>query len=386
MPALAPTSANELAEALRDAAAHSRTVTVLGNNSKRLMAGPVVAADELILTTALRRIITYERDDLTISVEAGMLFADLQKALAQNRQTIPLDPPFSAQATVGGVIASNSSGPMRGAFGTARDVVIGMTFATLGGELVKTGGMVVKNVAGLDIGKLMIGSFGTLAVITSVNFRVHSLPQETRTFLFTFSDLESAMEKRDAIVQSVLQPTAVDLVSPAAATRLGLRGYTLVVRIGGSRAVLNRCARELKTGEEVTGPQEASLWHTIVEFSPEFLRRQPGGVVLRISTPPGELTSFLKFVFDASISRALAGVTYVYLSSWQGVRVLWSAALERGWSAVVEFAPDEIRGAKDLWLERSSNEEANTFAMMKRIKHMFDPGKLLNRSRLYGRI
>ncbi len=359
---------------------------MLGNNTKRLMAGPILPAETVISTAALRRILKYERDDLTISVEAGMRFADLQNALAQNRQMIALDPPFSAQATVGGVIASNSSGPMRGAFGTARDLVIGMTFATLEGELVKTGGMVVKNVAGLDMGKIMIGSFGTLAVIANVNFRVHSLPQETQTFLFTFSDLESAIEKRDAIVQGVLQPVAVDLVSPAAAARLGARGYTLLVRAVGSRAVLKRCARALDTGEEVGGQQEVSLWQTITEFSPEFLRRQPDGVVLRVSTPRSELIKLLKFVSDASISRALAGVTYVYLSSWQGVRALWSAALEHGWNAVVEFAPDEIRSSKDLWLQRSSTSEANTFDMMKKIKHMFDPRNLLNRSRLYGRI
>lgn len=386
MPVLEPTSADELAEALADAASHSRTVSTIGNNSKRLMAGPVLHADTVISTAALRRILEYERNDLTISVHAGMPFADLQKTLGQNRQMIALDPPFSAHATVGGVIASNSSGPMRSAFGTARDLVIGMSFATPEGKLIKTGGMVVKNVAGLDMGKLMIGSFGTLAVITSINFRIHALPQETRTFLFTFPDLESAIEKRNAIAKSVLQPLAVDLISPAAAARVGARGYAVAIRVGGSRAVLNRCARELDTGQEVTGRQDASLWQTIAEFSPEFLRRQPAGVVLRISTPASELSTLLKFVSGASISRALAGITYVFLSSWQGVRPLWSAALEYGWRAVVEFAPDEIRSANHLWLERPSITEANTFAMMKRIKHMFDPRNLLNRSRLYGRI
>ena len=159
-----------------------------------------------------------------------------------------------------------------------------MTFATLEGKIVRTGGMVVKNVAGLDIGKLLIGSFGTLAVITSINFRVHSLPQETRTFLFTFADLDSAIEKRNVIVRSVLQPVAVDLISPAAAVRLGFRGYILVVQAGGSHAVLQRYARDLNTSDQISGQPETSLWQTIREFSPDFLRRQPNGIVLRIST------------------------------------------------------------------------------------------------------
>jgi FAD/FMN-containing dehydrogenase len=165
---------------------------------------------------------------------------------------IALDPPFWNDSTVGGVVATNSSGPIRRGFGTARDLIIGMSFATLEGKLVKSGGMVVKNVAGLDMAKLLIGSFGTLAAITTVNFRVHALPEETRTFLFSFADLDRAIEKRDAVLHSVLQPMAVDLLSPVAATRLGRRGYLLTIRAGGSKAVLDRYGRELD-GAEVPG-------------------------------------------------------------------------------------------------------------------------------------
>ena len=144
-----------------------------------------------INTGGLRRVLKYEPNDLTVSVEAGMPFADLQALLAKNRQMVALDPPFFAKATVGGVIATNSSGPMRRSYGTARDQVIGMKFATLAGKQVSSGGMVVKNVAGLDMGKLMIGSFGTLAVITSVNFRLHPMPEQTHTFVFSFNDVGS---------------------------------------------------------------------------------------------------------------------------------------------------------------------------------------------------
>lgn len=387
MAALAPTSANELAEILKEAASRSKSISVVGNNSKRLMAGPMTTADMVISTAGLRRIIQYEKNDLTVSVESGVPFVELQAVLKKNGQMIALDPPFAGQATTGGVVASNFSGPMRRAFGTPRDLVIGMRIATLEGKFVKSGGMVVKNVAGLDIGKLMIGSFGTLAVITSINFRVHSLPQETRTFLLTFPDLESAIEQRNAILSSFLQPIAVDLISPAAAARLDMRGYTLAIRAAGSPGVLKRYARDVGNREDVlAGEQEISWWRIVREFSPEFLQRQPGGVVLRISTNLSDIGHLLKLVSGPCISHAASGVTYAYLSSWQGVPSLWNAAMERGWSAVVEFAPDEIRMTKDLWLERSPGHNAETFAMMKRIKQMFDPHNLLNRSRLYGRI
>src|ERR1700728_592130 len=190
MPLITPSSAEDLARALEEAASNSQTIAVCGNNSKRLMAGPLLPADVTLSTAKLRRVLQYEPNDLTLSVEAGMPFSDVQKLLATHGQMIALDPPHSTEATMGGVVATNSSGPLRRAFGTARDLAIGMTFATLDGKLVKTGGMVVKNVAGLDIGKLMIGSFGTLAVMTSINFRVHALPRETRTFLFSCPDIE----------------------------------------------------------------------------------------------------------------------------------------------------------------------------------------------------
>lgn len=386
MPARAPASAEEMADCLRSAESNEQTTVVVGNNTKRHMGGLVHDGAVTLTTTGLRRVLQYEKDDLTISVEAGMLFAEVQALLARHGQTIALDPPFANRATVGGIIASNASGPMRRGFGTARDVVIGMTFATMEGKVIKTGGMVVKNVAGLDIGKLMIGSFGTLAVVTSVNFRVHSLPRETRTFLFTFADLDAAIAKRNEILKSVLQPIALDLITPAAAARLGGRGYLLAARASGSAVVLERYARELSGAEPVSGQQESALWNGIREFTAEFLARQPAGIVLRISLPLDDIASLLKLVSGAAIVRAGSGVGYVYVSSRQGVTALWNAAREHRWGAVVEFAPDEVRSGRELWLEARCDHAQETFAMMKKIKQMFDPKNLLNPSRLYGRI
>jgi glycolate oxidase FAD binding subunit len=383
---LTPSSAEDLAQVLHEANANARTLAVIGNGSKRLMSGPIVPADVVISTAGLRRVLQYEPNDLTISVEAGMPFSELQSLLARRKQMIALDPPFTAHATIGGVVASNSSGPIRRGFGTARDQVIGMTFAMLDGKLVKTGGMVVKNVAGLDMGKLLIGSFGTLAVITSVNFRLHSLPLETRSFVFTLPDSEAAIEKRDSILASALQPVAIDLASPAAAARLGHRGYLLAVRASGTPAVIQRYARDLAANAELTGDQDLNLWRHIREFTPEFLARQPTGVVLRISTSLTGLSTLIQLISGPSISRAGSGTTYIYLSSWQGVPPLWKAAAEHGWSAVVDFASDDVRSSNELWRLSSSPASVEAFAMMKKVKQMFDPQNLLNRGRLYGRI
>lgn len=386
MPVIAPRSAEELARVLAQAASNSQTISVVGNNSKRLMAGPALPSDVVLATTGLRRILQYEPNDLTISVEAGMPFCELQRMLAKQRQMIALDPPYAAQATVGGIIASNTSGPMRRAFGTARDQVIGMSFATLSGKMVKSGGMVVKNVAGLDMAKLMIGSFGTLAVITSVNFRVHALPRKTRSFVFSFPALDAAMESRNLILRGLLQPLALDLITPSAAARLGRRGYLLALRASGSTAVLDRYSRELKGSEQLIGDEEAEIWRQIRDFSPEFLGRHPSGIVLRVSTALTDVSTLLRLVHGPCISRAASGVSYVYVTSWLGVASIWKAAIQGGWSAAVEYAPDEIRSSKELWMSPACGPESTAFAMMKKVKQVFDPDALLNRSRMYGRI
>ena len=188
---LAPSNPTELAEALRDAAAAGRTISLAGNSTKRCMAGPVEPADVSLTTASLRSVLQYEPRDLTISVGAGLPWCEFTRLLAENRQMVPLDPPFADGASVGGVVSANCSGPRRRLYGTARDLVIGMQFATVEGKLVKSGGMVVKNVAGLDMGKLMIGSFGTLAAIAVVNFKVQPMPEVERSFLLPFDSLAS---------------------------------------------------------------------------------------------------------------------------------------------------------------------------------------------------
>src|SRR5258708_11731902 len=209
---LVPKSPEELAAQFAEADLRGESISLGGNFTKTGMGGPTVVSDVTISTGKLNRVLQSEPRDLTVSVEAGITYRDLSRVLAEHRQMIPLDPHFSENATAGGILAANVSGPRRRLYGTARDMVIGMTFATLEGKLVETGGMVVKNVAGLDMGKLMIGSFGTLAAIAVVNFRVHPMPAGTRTFVRRFDAAADAAQARNAVLESVLQPMAVDLL------------------------------------------------------------------------------------------------------------------------------------------------------------------------------
>ena len=245
MQILKPQTATELAAALMDCASTGRHIRVFGSSSKDRMGGPLADAETGICTSAMKRLLQYEPRDLTISVEAGMPFAELSRLLADNRQMIPIDPPYFDTATVGGIVAASTSGPRRRLYGSVRDLIIGMTFATLEGKLVNSGGMVVKNVAGLDMGKLMAGSFGTLAVLGVVNFKLLPIPEISRTFVMRFATIDEAIARRDEILKGVLLPAALDLLNPAGAKRVGLEGYCLIFQAGGNTAVMDRYVREL---------------------------------------------------------------------------------------------------------------------------------------------
>ena len=281
-----PQTAEELAEALHRAETGGQTIALCGGGTKRRMAGPIEPADESISTAGLGRVREYEPLDLTISVEAGLPWRELCRTLAANRQMVPLDPPFGGEATVGGVIATNSSGPRRRLYGTARDLVIGMQFATLEGRLVQSGGMVVKNVAGLDMAKLMIGSFGTLAAITSVNFKLIPAPEAECSFLLPFESCAGALEARNRILHSALLPAAIDLLNPVAGTTLGNRAWILAVRVGASAVSVERYEREmarLAEGVAFEGAAHEKLWRHVEDFTPRFLEGHADGAVRHLS-------------------------------------------------------------------------------------------------------
>ena len=365
---IVPGSPEELAQCLAEANSRGQRITLVGNSTKDRMGGPIAPSDVTISTAGLNKVLQYEPRDLTISVEAGISYCELSRVLAEHQQMIPLDPPFSDRASIGGIVASNSSGPRRRGYGSARDMVIGMTFATLEGKLIRTGGMVVKNVAGLDMGKLMIGSFGTLAAITTLNFRLHPILNGTRTFVQPFERIGEAIAARDDVLKSRLQPAAIDILKSA-------QDYRLAIQAGGSPGVLDRYSRELSGMRTVEGPDEEALWRDIRESTPQFLRTHENGAVLRVSCVLSDVGRVLESLPAQASACAASGVCYGY---FEDAAVFHHSAIG---TSVVEFAPHEFRETADLW-----PQPGNDFAMMKKIKEMFDPQGLLNRGRLYGRI
>jgi glycolate oxidase FAD binding subunit len=360
-----PTSESELRDALVAAARAGGPIALGGNGSKQRMSARAFDPATAITTACMRRVLQYEPRDLTVSVQAGLPWTEFSALLAENRQMVPFDPPHSDRASVGGVVAANSIGPRRRGYGGVRDFVIGMTFATLDGKLAKSGGMVVKNVAGFDMAKLMIGSFGTLAAMAVVNFKVAPIPEGTRTFVLQFGTAVECAAARDGLIRGVLQPAAMDALNPAAAKRIGLDGFVLLLQAGGNEAMLNRYPRELPEARVIDGDAEQELWRAVREFTPDFVAEHAEAHVARV---PARLTETADLLSAAVPVYVRAGTGTAYLHFGDGS----SAPKQR---YVFEYGAPGWNGVFE-----------SDFAMMESVKRLFDPKGILNPGRLYGRI
>ncbi len=381
MGSLKPTNLGELADALADTAGQGKSITVGGAFTKRRMTPRAASADVIISTTSLNRIVEYEPRDLTISVEAGIRFADLSRRIRRDGLMLPLDPPFFEATTVGGVVAANRSGPRRRFYGTARNLMIGATFVPVDGKPVHSGGMVVKNAAGLDMAKLLVGSFGTLAAIAVVNFRLAPIPPVTRTFVLGFDNPGAAFDACDALVRSPLQPVAIDWLNSRAAEHIGRKGYLVAVQAAGNEGVIERYSRELPAADTLEQQAEETFWESVREFTPRFLDREPGGAVVRVSSARTSLRAIAGEVDAPVVARAGSGVCYGHFSGCESAGEWMEEANRRGGHAVIEFLPESGCAGLDQW-----PAPGNDFKVMEKVKQLFDPRGLLNKGGLHDRL
>jgi len=240
---------------------------------------------------------------------------------------------------------------------------------------------VVKNVAGLDMAKLMIGSFGTLAAIAVVNFKLQPMPEVERSFLLPFDSLAAAIAARKAILNGQLQPAAIDLLNPAAARTLGNSSWLLALRAGGNAAAVQRYEREFANftdGLAFEDERQQTLWRHVEDFTPQFLAAHEDGAVVRASCTLKDTEAVMQSFPGPAVARAGSGVCYGYFERAQGAADWLGGAHGSGSKAVIEFAPEGCRRKLDLWPSPGGD-----FEIMQRVKHLFDPRNLLNRGRLY---
>ena len=298
-----PTS-GEACAAVLAAAAGGRVPTVIrGSGTKSGWGRPLDVVDLVVSTKSLNNLLVHRDGDLTVTVGAGLTLARLNTTLSARGQWLPVDSAFVG-ATIGGALATNDSGPLRQRFGTPRDLLIGITLALTDGRVVKSGGTVVKNVAGYDLGKLVTGSYGALAAIVDATFKLLPLPHASATLRAVYSDPEPLAADAAAISAGQFEPLAFDV--RAADTADGPR-WTLLVRFASSPAAVATqldAARALVHGETTALREglEARAWSEQVGHAWEG-----DATVVRCSWLPSRLGEVLALVRTL---RAECGVTF----------------------------------------------------------------------------
>ena len=350
-----------------------------------------------IVTRALKRVLTYEPDDQTIGVEAGMSMAELGERLAEHGQLFPIEVAEPANITIGALIATATDDPRRLGYGALRDLVLGLTIVEPDGTLVKLGAQVVKNVTGYDLVKLYLGSRGTLGVIAAAALRIFPRPPRTSSLLLNFPSRAAAMALLDDLTTRHLQPVAVEYLQGIGAGvaipySLIPIPYSLALRLEGSAPAVARHLRELselaarhKATDvgELNGQAAEGLWASVAAHTTPAVSN-PAEALLRLSVPPAELGAALEALeqlaaeagmqLGAICARALNGVIYARAyGSATGLAAL-QQALSARWKHSHILAGDP---AYLIGLPRWGAPPA-TLALMQALKQAIDPYAIMN--------
>ncbi len=408
-----PEDPRELTEVVRWARGHQAALVPVTSGAYLALGAPPETVDVVVSLARMNRVLHYDPGDLTFGAEPGVLLRHAQESLGVHRLFLPADPPYSDRAALGGLIAANAAGPLRFGYGTWRDFVVGMSFVTGDGKLVKTGGRVVKNVAGYDLSKLLIGSLGTLGIIAEINFKVYPLPAATAAIAAGFRDLRAALALRDRIVHSAWQPLAVELMSPEAARlsrsrQLSSEHWSLVVRVGGSESVLRRyesdldaLAQELQASSFtwVKEQDERELAASVRELLPTVRAANPQASVVKAALPLTSVGPFLERALPvaeryelaaAATAHAGSGIVFVYLLPppemvdfahrvAQAATEMIHAGNNLSGRVTVPWCPTAVKRDVSVW-----GPLRDDFTLMKKLKAQFDPDRILNPGRFVG--
>jgi glycolate oxidase FAD binding subunit len=405
-----PVTVEEVAEVMRLASRENAAVIPWGGGAAMTLGNIPRRYDIALCLSRLNQVVEHEPTDLTAAVQAGKSLADFQRHLADSGQFLALDPPLGPDATIGGILAANSSGPSRHAYSTARDLVLGMRIVQADGRIIKAGGRVVKNVAGYDLSRLFIGSLGSLGIIVEASFRLAPLPKTERTAVVS---LPSAQEAWQLVAQTAnFGLRAVELLN-AAAVRQAIAageaagdGYALVLAAAGEPAAVERSLKE--TAElsrqaatasfaEIDQSGQSRLWEAIAALA----RPSPSdtGLLCKASVLPSQVPALAEQIETMRRKLALEPLLFSHLtagivySAWplaqgdgvqQAVDVaaaLRDAVARLGGSLVVEACPLALKERIDVW-----GEPAADFPLMQRIKEQFDPQGILSPGRFLGRL
>jgi FAD/FMN-containing dehydrogenase len=439
-----PESLEQVSQVVKMAQKEKWAVLPWGSGSKIGAGNPPSRLDLIISTTRLNQIIDMDTANLTVTAQAGVKFRDLQTSLAgeENRCYLPYEalttvsdeavcserdhmgcfipmmPPFSHSATLGGIIAANSSGPVRLLYGLPRDMVLGIRYVGGDGEIVGLGGKTVKNVSGYDMCKLMIGSRGSLGILGEMTLRLLPLPERFGTFLSGFSSLDEASRFVDRIFETKLLPSAVELMNgrgngllvDEGALPLEHRGYVVAVGLEGFEEAVERMGKEMEEMASKSGAQNIAhladdahrvFWDAYSNLVPKLSAQYEEMVSMKLNYPISKYLDVIQSVETLCGEQELAhvlqthtgsGVTMVHFllepeddKGADGIVSVAEKLLEQcqsiGGNLVVEKASARMKGGLPVW-----GTPPQDFAIMKRIKEQMDPSGLFSPGRFVGGI
>ena len=361
-PILAPHTTEQIAQITRHANANNLTLQICGAGTKVGWTSPL-SADLQLDTTSLTGVQSHSWQDLTATVSAGTPWATMQQALSQHHQQVALDPLWPTRATVGGIIATNDSGTLRLKYGSLRDLIIGMTIVLADGTIAKSGGKVVKNVAGYDLHKLMTGAFGTLGIIADVTFRLHPIPSHTLALTITSPTSENLGKLLLTILNSQLSTQALQLRATPGSYALDIQLATLPQALTLQSATLEALA--IHSG--LTAPWQPAPANIFANR--QHLLDQPNGTILKATMLPSAIAQASTEIVNSG-GTAVTQATGIMFARFNSEFQTPSPAL----TALVKAA-----GNGSITLLRKPDrtpQPASTLAQT--IKSKFDPNHILN--------
>ena len=344
MKTLQPQSEQEVASILREAFSEKQAVIPSGGGTKLDWGNAPVRAEIGLSLAKLNRVTEHAWADLTVTAEAGCTIADLQRVLSQRGQRLAVDPLWPERATVGGVLSTNDTGVLRYRYGGLRDLVIGVTLALADGTLAKSGGKVVKNVAGYDLSKLVTGAMGTLGVITSATFRLHPLPKQTRTVSIPTRDLREMQIILAKILDAQLVPAALQVRTACETPQIDVLFEGIEQGIAAQVEGLRRIAQVSENG--------ADVWNRL-------------NADAKISVLPSQIAETLEGLDGCAVIQG-TGIGWVQSSDLSRLR----DKIERQGGSLALM---RRRSDMDAW-----GKAADSWPLMRAVKQQFDPRNILN--------
>jgi FAD/FMN-containing dehydrogenase len=437
-----PRNTREVSEVVKFANRENLAIIPWGSGSKMSMGHPPKRFDLVICTSRMNHMIDVDTSNLTITVESGVKFRDIQARLATEEDRcylplkdlttgteevicsdrshsgcfLPIDPSCSNTATIGGVVAANSAGPRRLLYNLPRDMILGVKVVAPNGEIAGGGGKTVKNVSGYDISKLMVGSMGSLGILCEMTFKLLPLPEQMETLLISFDSFSEAADLVNRIFETTLIPAAVEVMNSTTFTNLGVKDipefdsnkYVVVIALEAFQDAITRMETEIsEMAESIGAKSQANIkdlanlrfWLAVSDLDPTLKEKFPDLIKAKLNYRISEWRGIVEFVDStlsqnniehATLAHAGSGICLINLfidqndnssmdKAVEAMAQLLERSREAGGNMIIQSAPTQVKKRLKVWGEVGSD-----FIVMKRLKDQLDPSRIMSPGRFVG--